>query len=43
MITKTYRTVSLEQQKTMSGLELVKGLADGCCRSTPSHRPYATF
>ena len=29
MITKTYGTVSPEQQKAMSGLEFVKGLANG--------------
>ncbi len=29
MVTKTYGTVSLEQQKAMSGLEFVKGLASG--------------
>jgi hypothetical protein len=29
MATKTYGTVSAEQQKSMSGLEFVKGLASG--------------
>ena len=29
MATKTYGTVSAEQQKSMSGLEFVQGLADG--------------
>ncbi len=29
MATKTYRTVSPERQKAMSGLEFVKGLASG--------------
>jgi hypothetical protein len=29
MATKTYGTVSLEQQKAMSGLEFVEGLASG--------------
>ena len=34
MATKSYGTVSPEQQKAMSGLEFVKGLASG---TAPQH------